>query len=126
MVKGHSERLDKYNAKIDADAVRIRIANYKEKMGQHFDTNAETVAQKQLAIRTKLNGLTGVDVISPAFTAPYMACGMEILGLQNKGYSGATLDNEVELVFSKWESRGASTPALSAVAEAMGVEYTPS
>lgn len=125
MVKTASERLDNYNNKVDADATRIRIVARKAKMGEHFQTRAESVATYQAAIRTQLNLLAGADKIFPLFTAPYMACGMQILGLKNKGYSGDILDAEVAIVFDNYETRGCSTPGLAAVATAMEVEYTP-
>lgn len=121
MVKGATDRLDKYNAKIDADAIRIRIANYKTKMGQNFQTRAESVATTQAAIRTQLNLLNGANVIYPAFTAPYMACGMEILGLQNKGYGDSIMEGELSNVFDKWEARGCTESGLNAVAAALEV-----
>ena len=121
MVKDAAERLANYNSKVDADATRIRIVARKDTMGQHFGTRAGSVATSQAAIRTQLNLLTGVNKIFPLFSAPYMAAGMQILGLKNKGYTGDILDAEVAIVFANYKTRGCTESGLNAVATAMEV-----
>jgi len=120
MVRPSDQRLSKYGAKIDPDAVRIRF-NLQGSMMKDAQVNkqAEITAHQQF-VRDTLNAAG----INPAFTMPYQACAMELYGLVNKGFAGKCFEDEAKLVLDKWCYRGCNPDVLTAIGTHFGVTWT--
>ncbi|MCJ7805238.1 hypothetical protein MUP46_01160 [Patescibacteria group bacterium] len=118
MVKSALLRSQKYSAKADPDAARIRIANYAAFMKSNQADPVNDIAAPQQLVRDALNE----EGIAPIFTIPYMAVGLKIWKLQ-KNYTGDTLNNELQLQLGLFEDRGCTQSVLTAVALKFGVTY---
>jgi hypothetical protein len=118
MVKDAAHRAQKYSAKTDPDAVRIRIANYAPYMKANQADPANDVAASQQLVREALNE----EGVAPIFTIPYMAVGLKIRKIQTK-FSGAVAFDEIQLQLKLFEDRGCDAAVLTAVAAKFDVIY---
>jgi hypothetical protein len=114
MVKGTTDRVNKYNAKIDPDAVRIRFNLQGANMKASQAPMQQAIYDVQDWVRTQLNASTSPNAISPLFSAPYQALGMRCLGLKNK-FKGEALNNEVALAGTLWKARGANSAMVDLI-----------
>jgi hypothetical protein len=123
MVREATYRKAKYEAKIDADVVRSRIASLKSSMTEQMESKAAELATIEKNIKAILEAQT-----SPIYSIQvpfYLNVGRELYRLQKK-FGGKTFTAEAIVVLDKWKSRGLTQSVLGAIAELFGVTYPPS
>jgi hypothetical protein len=119
LVKDATTRTTKYQAKNDADAVRIRFTNLKASMDTNVQSKQAEIADIQASVRDVLDS-AGIAAI---LSVPYQAVGMKLYGLSNR-FGGVTFQNEAKRYLDNYSSMGLTEDVLIAIAALFGVTWS--
>jgi hypothetical protein len=119
MVKDATKRSDKYSAKNDPDAMRIRVDKYKVNQDANAVAPQAAIAGHQQAVRDILDSYGIAAILSVA----YQAIGMKLYGLSNK-FKAATLQLEATRALNNFSTMGLDEPCLIAIAAHFGVTWS--
>lgn len=122
MVKTGLDRKNKYGAKNDADALRIRSAAYKTIQDAKAGSAQEAIALIQQDVRDILDGLESPNAIAPIFSVAYQAVGMKLYGLSNR-FGGAVFTAQAAIELARFAAMGLKVAALTAIAELFSITY---
>jgi len=123
LVRDPVRRAQKYERKIDADAIRLRFEAQRDFMATQQNvmlpslTNIET-AVKQIVEKPPA-GITVYTWQEPF----YYNVGREIFGKVRR-FTGDVLKQEVQLICNKWVSRGLNSELVMKIAALFGIEIT--
>jgi hypothetical protein len=121
MVRDAAYRKAKYEAKIDADVQRSRIAAMKTSMVEQMDSKSAELATIETNIKAVLEGQTPA-IFSP-FIPMYLNVGRELYA-KSKKFGGTTFEAEAGVVCDKWTTRGLRGPVVEAIATLFGSSWT--
>jgi len=123
MVRSADRRVQKYEAKIDADVSRSRILALKTTMVDQQNLRQSELATNEAEIKRIVEGQT-TKVYGHQIPA-YLNVGRQLFALSKK-FSGTTFTEECKLVMDKWFSKGLDKYIIAQLGKLYGVTYTPS
>lgn len=119
MVRDPAYRAAKYKAKMDPDAVRLRIVAQKDAMGEQVALVQESIVQVENKVKDILDNAT--TAIAPCMYPPYLSFGKELFGISRK-FSGKAKTLEGSVAFNKWKARGLTASILKTIGDQLGFD----
>lgn len=114
MVKDATSRINKYNAKIDPDAVRIRFNLQGAQMKENQIAKQTELAQLNGQVRAILDASASPNAVASCFSMPYQAYANELYG-KSKKFTGLVFTQEADIVSAKWTSRGLNATVMASI-----------
>ena len=121
MVRDPAMRAAKYKAKIDPDAIRLRIVAMKDSMAEQIAAVQQSIVDVENTVKSVLENQT--TAIAPALYPPYLSFGKELYGI-DRAYRGTAKTLEGNLAYAKWKGRGLTATVLKAIGDALGFDTT--
>jgi hypothetical protein len=117
MVRPQVYRIKKYEGKVVGDVIKAR-----------FDALKDTLIEQQqvrfsdlVNVENTVKGIVEPEGVPTILIPHYLNFGRELYSLTQR-FSGATLDSEASLVFTKWKTRGLTVDLLKAIGSAFGLD----
>jgi len=120
MVKSEVYRARKFQAKIDPEALRLRITAYKDDMAeQQLQRQAELVS-----LEKDIKGIVETEGVPTILVPQYLNVGRQLWSLSGR-FSGTTFQNEATTTAKKWVDRGLSKDIVNKILAYFGVSPLP-
>jgi len=123
MVRDAVRRAQKYERKIDADAIRLRFEAQREFMVQQQNVMLSLLTALEEDIKAIVED-PPAGVTTYTYELPfYLSSGREMFGKARR-FTGKALVDEIQLIVNKWNSRGLDCEILKKIAALFGVTIT--
>jgi len=122
-VRDEKYRRAKYEAKVDPDVVKARIAALKESMVEQTTSKFVDLVQMENSVKSYLESLTGADAVKVIEIPFYLNCARELWKAKQK-FTGETLKAKADIIINKWAANGLKKTTLQGIADLLGVPYT--
>jgi hypothetical protein len=100
--RSDTDRIAKYNAKVAAATVALKVAARLERMKSDYATFAQEITAIEISIKSELADLAGPSIATYPL---YLSFGRE-LWKAGKTYSQPLLDAYAQVIADKWITRG--------------------
>lgn len=121
-VRDEKYRRAKYEAKVDADVVKARVAALKDTMVEQTTSVFVDLAKMENDVKTYLESLTGADAVKVIEIPFYLNCARE-LWKAKRTFTGETLKTKAGVIIDKWVSFGLKETTCKGIADLLGVPY---